>query len=289
MSLSYPSDRPKLQPALRLVLAARADLARSEIAARGPQARVHELRKRTKELRGLLRLLRGGWDEARAWNDHIRDAAARLAPARDAEVMLATFDSLTAKRRAPTEFDRLRDLLLEEIALARQMVSDDALAECDTVMARFAQAVHGMRVDGHTPSLVWRNLGRTWAKGQSAHAEATRAGDDAAAFHDWRKRVKHHWYQARFFKPIDRAHLHPHITSVDQLGEVLGAHNDLDMLKLYLQANDADQTALARLLPDLLAARHRLGRKALRLGARLYSGQNPADVWAATWAVWRQG
>jgi CHAD domain-containing protein len=287
MSLSYPAHRPKLQPALRAVLVGRARLALAEIAAHGADSRVHELRKRSKEVRGLLRLLRGGWDGARDWNARIRAATASLAPARDAQVMLATFDTLTATRRAPAEFDELRNLLLDEIAICQQAAVEDAIAEFGTVMRDFAQAADDMRIDGHTPSLVWRNLGRGWAKGQAAHTDATDAGDDAAAFHDWRKRVKQHWYQARFFKPIDRARLRPHIVQVDQLGAVLGDHNDLDVLHLYLRANAPGSHALERLTPDLVAARRRLARQALRMGAGLYALPDPAPDWAHTWKTWR--
>ncbi|SUZ31489.1 hypothetical protein ROE7235_01235 [Roseibaca ekhonensis] len=289
MKLSYPPERPKLQPALRQTLVARANMACDAVAAHGSGASVFELRKRAKEIRGLLRLLRGGWEGARDWNARIRDAAAKLAPARDAEVMFATFDSLTAKRRAPAEFDSLRDMLLDEIDICDAALQEDALEQFAATMNAFATDAKALHVPDKTAPVVWHNLGRTWAKGQLAHAQAAQAGQDATAFHDWRKRLKQHWYQARFFKPIDRAGLGEHIAQVDALGKTLGAHNDLDVLHMFLRATCPADPALGRLEPDLLAARAKLATQTLSMGRRLYAAPDPAQDWPARWQTWRNG
>lgn len=289
MKLAYPSDRPKLKPALRRVLAARAGMACTEVAEQGVRASVFALRKRAKECRGVLRLLRGGWEDAALWSTRIRDAAAKLAPARDAEVMLDRFDSLTARRRAPSEFDSLRDVLLDEIEIAEATTDPDAIAKFAATMADFARAAETLQVANKIAPVVWGNLARTWSQGQRAYTAAAEAADDAAAFHDWRKRLKQHWYQARFFKPVDKAGLRAHIAQVDTLGKTLGAHNDLDMLHRVLRANCADDPALARLERDLTTAQAGLARNALELGAELYAAPNPALGWSTMWQAWRKG
>ncbi|MBN2760709.1 MAG: CHAD domain-containing protein [Rhodobacteraceae bacterium] len=289
MKLAYPADRPKLLPALQRVLGARARMACAEVAAHGPNASVFELRKRSKELRGLLRLLRGGWDAAPDWHGAIRDAAAKLAPARDAEVMLATFDSLTARRRTPSDFDSLRYALLDEIDLSDAALDPDAIAQFADMMAAFAQAVTEMEIRGKTAPSLWHNLARTWDKGHHAYAAACHATEDATAFHDWRKRLKQHWYQARFFKPIDPKTMRQHIAQVDGLARVLGAHNDLDVLDMYLRTTCPGDPALDRLALDLTALRNRHAQTALTLGAALYNQPNPAEDWAKVWQVWCKG
>jgi len=289
MKLSYPSERPKLKPALRQTLAARAEMACTEVTTHGASASVFALRKRAKECRGLLHLLRGGWEDSTQWNARLRDAAAKLAPARDAEVMLASFDSLTARRRAPSEFDSLREVLLDEIEIADAATDPDSIAQFAAIMAEFARAARSLKMADKTAPIVWHNLARTWTKGQRAYQEAAQAGEDATAFHDWRKRLKRHWYQARFFKPIDRPALRAHIAQVDALGKTLGAHNDLDVLHMYLRALCPDDPALARLAPDLLRDRRRLAQQALEAGAALYTAPNPAEGWAANWQLWRAG
>lgn len=289
MKLSYPADRPKLKPALRQTLAGRADMAIAEVANHGRDASIFALRKRTKEIRGLLRLLRNGWDDARDWNARIGDAAAQLAPARDAEVMLATFDSLTARRRTPSDFDSLRDALLDEMDIADAATDPDANVQFAATMAEFAHAARKLKIHGKTSPLVWNNLSRIWEKTARAYKKAAQSGEVATAFHDWRKMLKQHWYQARFFKPIDRKGMRGHIAQVDALARVLGAHNDHDVLLGFLRATCPVDPALARLEPDLLSARVRLARQALDMADRLYARPNPADAWAHQWQEWRAG
>ncbi|MCC1480547.1 CHAD domain-containing protein [Roseibaca sp. Y0-43] len=289
MKLAYPPDRPKMKPALQAVLTARAGMACAEVARRGPAASVFELRKRAKEMRGLLRLLQGVWEDAPLWQARIRDAAKDLAPARDAEVMLETFDSLTARRRAPREFDSLRQMLLDEIDICDAALDPDAMARFATLMHTFAEGAGKFTPSAKTAPRVWRNLDRTWAKGARAYAKAHKTSDNTEAFHDWRKWLKRHWYQARFFKPVDRAGLRAHIACVDALAKTLGAHNDLDVLHQYLRATCPHDPALPRLERDLLAARARHAQQALQMGAALYAAPAPAKAWRARWQAWRKG
>lgn len=289
MKLAYPADRSKMKPALQAVLCARAAMACAEVARHGPAASVFALRKRSKELRGLLRLLQGVWDDAPMWQARIRDAAKGLAPARDAEVMLDTFDSLTARRRAPHEFDGLRQMLLDEIDICDAALDPDAMARFGALMEAFAENAAKFIPSAKTTPHVWRNLDRTWAKGARAYAKAREGNDDAEAFHDWRKWLKRHWYQARFFKPIDRAGLRAHIAGVDALAKTLGAHNDLDVLHQYLRATCPHDPALPRLERDLLAARAHHAQQALQMGAALYASPAPTKAWRDRWQAWRKG
>src|SRR4051794_11864935 len=60
----------------------------------GGRSAVHEVRRRCKKLRGLLRLVRPAFDQFGHENGAIRDAAATLSSARDAEVQRLTIISL---------------------------------------------------------------------------------------------------------------------------------------------------------------------------------------------------
>ena len=94
---------------------------------------VHETRKALKRLRALLRLLRAelGEETFARENAALRDIAARLAGARDAEVMLATLHALI--ERYPRKLARRRGVekLLARLAadharLARQTLGEQA-------------------------------------------------------------------------------------------------------------------------------------------------------------------
>ena len=63
----------------------------------GLEPAVHDCRKRTKKLRGLLRLVRPALGKAYGpANESFRDAARELSGLRDAQAALATFDALVA-------------------------------------------------------------------------------------------------------------------------------------------------------------------------------------------------
>ena len=266
-----------------------------EEAARGANARPHELRKRCKELRGLLRLLKPGLPEYSRLNTLARDAARAVAPARDAEVMLKTFDTITARLRAPQRFAGLRARLVDEIARCNIRDGDAALASYIEAMRAIETAFAQLALDDKASRILWKGLGDTWKRARHRHAQAqaSLAGDfDPEVFHDWRKVVKQHWYQARFLARIRKGKLKRHIARIDALAETLGAHNDLDTLMVFLDAQQdlsaTELQALEQLRKHLLAERRKLARealtqadKALALPPKALAGQ-----WRRWWRAW---
>lgn len=258
---------------------------------------VHSMRKRTKKLRGLLRLIQPGFPGFKRENAVFRDAAGRLAGLRDAQVMRATFESVAA------------DSGLDEAALA------PFRAELD---ARIAAALHPDATDADLAAireslLAARDRARDWTLNAGGFdlmagglaqtlARAGRAlGDaetqfsgtfDAEPFHEWRKHVKAHWYQARLLFPIWPEMMAPHIAAADALGELLGDHNDRDVLILGLApaapAIDHPE-AFATLQAAALAQRRDAAARALVLGRRLLAGSPDHLVarWQGWWKVWR--
>jgi hypothetical protein len=99
-------------------------------------------------------------------------------------------------------------------------------------------------------------LRRTLRRGRRALARAatTRSADD---FHELRKRVKDHWYQARLVATSRK-----HVERVDDLSRLLGEQHDL---VITLQHIDDDA-----LLPLIASERIRLEREALARAAELY-------------------
>jgi hypothetical protein len=169
-------------------------------------------------------------------------------------------------------------------------------ATLDADLARLRRDVRGWRLTARGWSAIEPGLTDTWRaarKGRRAAARAMAGGGDPAPFHDWRKAVKHHWYQARLLEPIWPRMLAPQIAAADALGEDLGAHNDIDLLMLHLAAHpDRRLAALVAEGPFLRAARAArddLARRSLDRGARLFS--EPAGAlarrWEGWWRVWR--
>lgn len=298
----HPDDRPvrsgfrriaraELKAALRILHAA------DPVSGPAPQA-VHELRKHTKKLRGLLRLVRPVFPGFAATNLALRDGARHLADLRDAEVRLATLGRIAAGLPGGAAPAWAAERLAAEIAPLRAPERMVALTD------RLAGELARLRRDARDWDLTaggWRalepGLRRTWRAARRQHeaaALAFRRGGDAAPFHEWRKSVKHHWYQARLLAPIWPAMMAPHIQAADALGEDLGDHNDIDLLLSYLRGHpDRDLAGLAaegRFHHAACAARRALARRALRQGAWLLAEPEAALArrWQCWWRLWRK-
>ncbi|WP_071795649.1 CHAD domain-containing protein [Natronohydrobacter thiooxidans] len=270
----------------------------TEISEQGTDASLHDLRKRSKELRGLLQLLRPGLPAFRPLNAALRDAAQQLAPARDAEAMLAGFDAITAVLREPARFDGLRRRLIETQQQRRMEIEGAALKQLAEVLTTLQRELAQISLSDKANLVVWNGLHRTWGQARNAWQKARASfGHEytAAPFHDWRKALKRHWYQARFLAQIRPKSMARHIARIDALTETLGDHNDLDVLIAFLDAQPdlSPDDAYARELfrRHATARRYKLARAALDQ-ARPIMGR-PADAlageWRGWWQRWRKG
>jgi len=257
--------------------------------------KVHQARKRTKRLRGLLRLLRPAFPAYGAEASHLRDAARGLSALRDRDVMIATHDTLMeetgAERRryAPVRAHLTR----ARNRVAERADPEGALATYREEMRTFAARAGDWRLEGKDKAALRAGLARTWKRARAA-LKAARKQDDIEHLHEWRKRVKDHWYQARLLTPIAPDALRAQARAAGDLGEILGDINDLDVYRAHLQGEEARgldparRAELVALASDRIA---RLEREAFAIGRRLFR-QKPAALaedWAASWKAWRKG
>jgi CHAD domain-containing protein len=280
------SDRD-LQSMLQRVAAEELDAAVDRLSAVqvGP-GDVHDVRKRVKKLRGLLRLLRSGLPVFARENAALRTAAAHLSAQRDADVRVATFDRIM-EQAEPARSGALRALL----------ASPAGPAGADPVpFARAALAIVRVRstswkIDGSDRDVLQDGLARTRRQARRAMAEAA-ANPTAHAMHEWRKRVKDGWYQARLLTPIRPDVLQPNVEQAGLLGEDLGEHHDLAVLADHLSAlPDGAVTPPERdaVLARIRAAQDLLEARAFASGAALLADKprEMARRWTGWWKDWR--
>ena len=246
---------------------------------------VHDARKRVKKLRAALRLVRAGFDGAAAEGAALRDAAQGLSGARDAEVMLAVFDRIAL----PGEAADVRARLAARVT-ARQD-SDAAFADFLAAIAPVRDRARSWTVKGKTARVLTTGLARARARGQQAMTQALHAGPESEAMHDWRKRVKDLWYQARLFHPVWPAAMDPLVMSAGDLGEMLGDHHDLVVFRALMSALEPALLGQAeplrgRALEQMTA----IGTAARPLSARLLAGRPDAIAaqWVDWWRLWRR-
>lgn len=286
MAYALALEDPSVGDAVRRIAREEASQALEMVRATGELGpRVHAMRKTVKKLRGLLRLVRPVFPHAAAENAVLRDAGRGLSGLRDAAVQLATAELLA--ERLPE--DRREELVF---SFREAVAHHDARAE-EEMLPPFAHVMDALilRSEGwHLTQDGWAaiepGLAVTWTAARRA-MKAARANPDADALHEWRKRVKDHWYQARLLKPIWPDLMDPHVRATDDLGERLGLMNDLAVFRERIEAAPLSPELRAE-AHDLATLRHaELMEQVIPLGRRLLAGKAEAltDRWGTWWRL----
>lgn len=261
------------------------DLRRAEVSDTGEVIEsVHEIRKRAKEVRGLLRLVEPslGRKQFRRLDRAVRDAGRELSAIRDAQAVASTFEHL---RRAggvagqSASLDPVSRVQAERAAEASSGAVGQAAAHVDTAqrhLRRVRREVESWRLPADATALA-QGLEETYRSGRRALGAVRRHPDDETS-HEWRKVVKHLWYQLRLVEPAAPSVLGPLVDRFDDLAEGLGDDHDLATLVVALEHDpDAAGGRVAVEAAQALARerQHDLRERSLSLGARLFA-EKPA-------------
>jgi CHAD domain-containing protein len=266
-----------------------------------PQKAVHAVRKRLKKLRALLRLVQPRMPEAvfREQNRRFRDLGRALSGARDADVVLATLESIRAdllpadSAPATPPFARLYDHLREHRD-ARHADAGQLKAQKKEVAealrsARDASA--GWPLQGRGFDLLAPGLEQTYRRGRKALAVAIPESADEP-WHDWRKRAKEHWYHTRLLTKTWPKLMQCRARALEDLSDLLGDDHDMAVLRTTIDSlpegvmEDHEVERLQRLIRE---RQNRLRQRAIALGRRLYTEKpNPLRKRIhGYWNVWR--
>lgn len=260
-----------------------------------PRARaVHQVRKRCKKLRGLLRLVRPGFKAYDRENAAFRDAARSLSALRDASAHVEAFDRLA--ERYGDDIDPGALTGLREHLMAGRTEVDEDLARAR--LGAFQQTFQAARqraarwtLKGDASDILGKGARLTYRRAVRA-MKAARADPTPEALHEWRKRVKYHWYHTRLLKALWPALMEPWGLVAGELGEALGDHHDLAVLRAeVLEREDAASNRSFELLDRLARAEQdRLEAAGFAAGARLFAERPDAfaERWARYWTLWRE-
>jgi CHAD domain-containing protein len=237
---------------------------------------IHEARKALKRVRAAARLSRDylGDDRYRHENVILRDAGRQLSGARDARVLLDTFDELAERHAdelsAPTR-TRLRTALNADAEAAAPTDEASASAVVETLAdARVRVATWPLPEDGG-PEALAAGFERIYRRGR----RALRTADKEASvehLHELRKRGKDLWHAAQLLRPAAPTRMKKLARRAHRLSDLLGDDHDLAVLldRVRAQTELLDLDELAALSALVQRRQNRLRREALALGARLY-------------------
>ena len=246
-------------------------------------ARVHVARKRAKKVRSLLRLVRPRLKRKlhRRLDRHFRDLARRVSDVRDAAVHVETYDRVCA--HAAGGIDR-RGTASIRAALTRRRNAALAAREHEERLARLAADLERGRALIET--IEFRGKGGTsgfaplrdgfvagYERARASGAVAREAGT-AEAYHEWRKRVKHHRHHLKLLGPLWPVPIAALHEEAGRLGERLGHAHDVAALDEHLAA-EPDALGAPRHVESFVgfarALREELERTSGSLGERLFA------------------
>jgi len=252
-----------------------------------PAEAVHQVRKRCKKIRAVLRLARGPLGRSGVYaseNACVRDIARDLSMLRDSEVLIETHDAVARSVTNP-------DLLIECAAVRGRLTTRRrALAEAQGSLDRALKAARRDLLESRERVAEWAGrvrrfrdlvpgLKKTYRRGRRAMKKAYRSGSDEA-FHEWRKRAKYHWYACRLLRPSWPAAMDVRIRALSRLCDLLGDAHDLSVYRAVLETNPhwfGHKARLEEMLAVIHQRRDMLRSQARLPGARLFA-EKPAAL-----------
>ena len=252
---------------------------------------VHELRKCVKKLRAVLRLTRPAMKKPvfRSCDRALRDFARLISSTRDSAVMVKTYDCL---------IDHYRPYISnEEMLPVRQALQNRhvlAMAEyrerIDRKEIESAFLRLEMRLDHADNVKLSRPLLETavrdvYRRGRKLH-QALGLDPSSENSHGLRRQAKYLWYQLRMLEKQLPGHVRPVLEDLDELCEMLGDDNDMEVLTETLRANPGIccNSVRAELIYGLAETRRiALLSASLRVSERIYArkpGQFARDLFA---------
>lgn len=234
---------------------------------------LHRLRTTIKRLRALLRLIRPAVESSffDRENERLRTAARLLSGTRDSEVARETLKALPARHQSTRKaMNSVLPGLEKRVERAKAHK-----ANVNEVKARLEQTMQGLRqlqLPGTDEEVIKAGVRMVYKQGRRRMKAAIRTGN-ASAYHRWRIRAKHLYYELQFLEPIWPKRLHRMISRLSKLQDRLGLDHDLTVLRAELKKTPeafGGEEAVEHVVSCLDRQSHHLRRAAEPLGRKIW-------------------
>ncbi len=216
-----------------------------------------------------------------AENTRLRDAGRALSEFRDAAAIIETLDQLHEKYRdelAKSTLDSVRRaLLLHKARTERKAGMNQTRREISSTLAKSAERVDKWPLSTDGFPAIGPGLVQTFRRGRKAMAVAARH-PRPEHFHEWRKRVKDHWYHIRLLEDVWSDVMGGFANSLKQLEDWLGTDHNLEVLR----GKVAGEATLLHLIDRY---QKELRECALEMGQRIYL-ERPARFGSRMERLW---
>ena len=248
---------------------------------------IHEARKSVKKLRGLLRLVTPliGKATYRKENKALGDIGRKLSQLRDARAIIEIFEAVVKEAEAQKALDNdliqsLRGCLEEHKSETEQKLAvEETLSGAVTALQAIRGHVDHYQLTNSGFEALERGLKDVYRRGRQAMKQAVKT-PVADGFHNWRKRVKDHWYHLRLLGAINTAFVETREDDLRKLETWLGDDHNLVVLRETINEDHARFGHPKQVRQFLVLTKQHgeeLREKALDLGGHLY-GLKPKQL-----------
>lgn len=256
-----------------------------------PVLAVHEVRRRCKNVRGTLRLVRGSFPPFAEEDESFRETARLLGGLRDAHVLQDTFDRLTRKYGEVDNGwhrDFRRGLEAKAHATGRALDPGIRLGEARALLAEARRRSSGWELTNDGWKSIAPGIEHSYARATSLFADIG-AGPSDELHHELRKHVRFHWNHLRLLRRIDPKFIRPRMALAGELADRLGKHHDLAVFEATVRSDPSafgsDREVEATLI---LARRYRtMVEEQCFREARKLLALEPGDYVARLHDAWR--
>jgi CHAD domain-containing protein len=239
---------------------------------------VHEVRKRCKEIRAAVRLVRPVLPTYKRENVHYRDAARRISDIRDAHAAIETFDDHlrpAVEARSALDDSTLADIRATLIDRRETMTAEQdlerRLAQVRADLVEGRDRVPDLPIATEGYDAVAGGLRKSYKRARNRMGEAYE-DPEFERFHEWRKRIKYHRYHTRLLRRVWVGPMKRRRAELKELSDIIGYENDLAEFEMVIHDEELFAPATREILNEILTAKrsefHRRGRP---LGERLFA------------------
>lgn len=263
---------------------------------RDPVEDVHVFRTTTKRLRALLQLIRPVISEIafERENARLKNAACRLALSRDRAVAGITLKALvkSAPGHLPPGAQSRAGGGADHDEAPANGARRRAMSQAARDLEQARGGLHRLRIEAEGWAAIGPGLLRVYRQARRRMQEASAHPTDLA-FHRWRIRVKHLYYQLEWLEPVWPKRFAAMLKRLHRLEEKLGADHDLVVLRKTLKTAPGgfDTPDVRRVKESAARKSKRLRRSSKRLGAKVL-GEKPGCFGRQCrrrWHAWENG
>jgi len=238
------------------------------------EKKIHILRKRCKRIRGLLRIVRPHIGEAYgSENEFYRDLARKLSVTRDQHAAIETLNKLANIQRNISNTDLFKKIIQQIEIKLNKLNSSALIDEFEIEISEGSPRINSWDININGFRAIEDGFKKTYKQGKKAMINAFN-NPTAENYHEWRKRVKYHYFHLDLLAPIWIPIMRNFSKEADHLSEMLGYDHDLCVLKKLLNDNNQfkiEELTRKKLFEAINKEQSKLREKIKFLGQKVYT------------------